>query len=202
VYDMGILDGITTNPTLVSKQNQDPKKTLKEVCGISNVPVLAEPVSIKYEDIVAESKDLAGIAKNIYAKIPVTVDGLRAIKTLSGKGIKTAVTLIFSVEQAILSAKAGADFICPFVGRLDDTGVKGVEVIKEIVQVYKTYNFSTKIIVVSVRNIEHIHYSALYGADSVSIPFKVIEQLYRHPKTDEGIQKFIEDYNKVKKQGE
>jgi transaldolase len=201
VYEMGILDGVTTNPTLIAKQNGDTKKILKDICSVAQVPVLAEPVSIEYDSIVEESKQLASISKNIYAKIPMTLDGLRAVKTLSKQGINTAVTLVFSIPQALLSAKYGAKFICPFVGRLDDNGVKGVDVVRDIVQLYKTYQFDTKVLVVSVRNIDHVIHSAQYGADAISIPLKVVEQLYKHPLTDIGIQKFIEDYNKgVKKQ--
>ncbi|MEN3013273.1 MAG: transaldolase family protein [Endomicrobiia bacterium] len=206
INQLGILSGITTNPTLLAKTlgNKKPenvfeetKKILKEICEITNVPVLAEPVSTECEKIVKESLELAEISPQIVAKIPITEEGLKAAKILKQKDIKIAFTLIFSLKQAIIAAMAKADYICPFVGRLDDIGEKGIELVEQIVKVYKNYNWNTEIIVASVRNVEHITYSALYGADAVTVPYRIITELIHHMLTQKGIEKFLEDWKKI-----
>ena len=194
--DSADVDEVTTNPTLIAKQNKNPEELLKQISKVADLPVLAEPVSTDYEGIIKESNKLTRISKNIVAKIAMTMEGVRAVSTLSKKGIKTALTLIFSPAQAILAAKAGADWICPFVGRLDDAGERGLDLVKNIVQIYKIHNYKTKVLVVSVRNSDHISFSALYGADAVSVPFKVIQQMSQHSLTDAGIKKFLEDWSK------
>lgn len=205
VHQLGILSGVTTNPTLLAKQlaniKSDPfkesKKVLEEICKIADVPVLAEPVSTEYKKIVEESLELAKISSQIVAKIPLTAEGLKAVKELKQKGIKTAFTLIFSLKQALVASIAEVDYICPFVGRLDDIGQVGTDLIKSIMQVYKSYNVKTKVIVASVRNIEHIVKSAEYNADAVTVPYKLINELLEHELTTKGIQKFIDDWNKI-----
>jgi transaldolase len=211
VENLGILGGITTNPTLIVKQlfstdeniNPDQKNLLKQIIKITKVDILAEPVSPRFDDIVKEGIELAKLSSQIVIKIPMTQDGVMAVKELKNYGkkrnkkIKTAITLIFSSEQAIISALAGVDYICPFVGRLDDIGQNGMELIKDIVTIYKNYNFTTKVIVASVRNINHIITSAKYGADAITVPFKVIQEMFYHDLTTKGIEKFLEDWNKV-----
>lgn len=204
VNEMGILGGITTNPTLVVKelikqgvQKPEQKSLLKEICSIVSVDVLAEPVSSKWEDIVKEGMELAKISDKIVVKIPITEDGVRAVKELKKHNIKTALTLVFSLQQALISAIAGADYICPFVGRLEDIGENGLELIKNIVSVYKNYSFKTKVIVASVRNVNHIYSSALFGADAITVPFNVIRDMFKHDLTDKGIAKFISDWQQI-----
>lgn len=206
VNEMGLLNGVTTNPTIIAKQLtntksedlfKETKKILKEICSISEVPVLAEPISQECENIVKESIELSEISSQIVAKIPLTQEGLKAVKILKERNIKTALTLIFSLKQALVAAISGVEYICPFVGRLDDIGEKGIELIYNIVKVYKVYNFKTKIIVASVRNIEHIINSAIYGADAVTVPYKLIDELINHPLTQKGIEKFLEDWSKL-----
>ncbi|MFN3550352.1 MAG: transaldolase family protein [Endomicrobiia bacterium] len=209
VKELNILSGVTTNPTLLAKQlvniKSDPfkesKKVLEEICKITDVPILAEPVSTEYKKIVDESLELLKISpKQIVAKIPITSEGLKAVKELKQKGFKTAFTLIFSLSQALIASMAEVDYICPFVGRLDDIGQVGTDLIKEIMQVYKLHNVKTKVIVASVRNVEHIKKSAEYGADFVTIPHRLILEMLSCDLTTKGIQKFIDDWNKVSKQ--
>ncbi len=207
INDLGILSGITTNPTLLAKQlvniKSDPfkesKKILEKICKVVSVPILAEPVSPDYKGILEESLELCRISPQIVAKIPITPDGLKSVRVLKEKEIKTAFTLIFSLKQALIAAMAEVDYICPFVGRLDDIGQTGVELIRDIVKVYKLYNIKTKVIVASVRNIEHIVKSAEYGADFVTVPYKLIGEMLNHELTSKGIQKFLEDWNKISK---
>lgn len=196
VAEYGLLDGVTTNPSLIAKENMDMKVLLEKICKIKDVPVKAEPVSPEYEGIIMEAEELSRISKNIVIKIPITMDGLRATRTLSLKGIKTTVTLIFSPLQALLAAKAGATYICPFVGRLDDIGEDGMDFIRKTVGIYRNYGIKTKIVVASIRTVTHVLLSAEYGADIVTIPFGLIDKIIKHPLTDIGIKKFIEDYNK------
>jgi transaldolase len=195
----GLIDGVTTNPTLIAKENQPAKELLKKICSLTEGPVSAEVISQDTEGMVKEAEDLSRIAPNIVIKIPLTKEGLKAVRALSKENIKTNVTLCFSPTQALLAAKAGADYISPFIGRLDDISQKGMELIKKIKQIYTNYNFKTKIIVASVRNPLHILEAALIGADIVTAPFLVIEQLIKHPLTDIGIQRFLEDYKKIPK---
>lgn len=199
----GILDGVTTNPSLVAKEKdkgKDFKTTVKEICEIVHGDVSAEVVAVKYEDILHEARALAKIHKNVVVKVPLTPDGLKAVKTLKAEGTRTNVTLCFSANQALLAAKAGAYIISPFVGRLDDIGQDGVQLVEEIRQIYDNYDFKTKILFASVRHADHVKQAALLGADIATIPFKVIEQLYRHPLTDAGLKQFLDDWAKLGQQ--
>lgn len=194
---LGIIDGVTTNPTLIAKENRPAKELLKEICALIAGPVSAEAISLNSQDLINEARELAKIAKNIVIKVPLVKEGLKALQTLSREAIKTNVTLCFSPAQALLVAKAGADYISPFIGRLDDIGQTGIDLIKEIRQIYVNYNFKTQIIVASVRNPLHVVEAAKIGADIATVPFTVIEQLIRHPLTDIGIQRFLEDYKRI-----
>ncbi len=196
---LGIIDGVTTNPSLIAKENRQAKDLLKEICSLVDGPVSAEVISLQSEVMVNEALELSKIAKNIVVKIPLVKEGLKAVKILSSKGIKTNVTLCFSPSQALLVAKAGADYISPFIGRLDDISQVGMDLIRDIKQIYSNYNFKTEIIVASVRNPLHVVDAAKIGADIATVPFAVIEQLIKHPLTDMGIQRFLEDYKKIPK---
>ncbi|MGD9489302.1 MAG: fructose-6-phosphate aldolase [Calditrichaceae bacterium] len=194
---IGVLDGVTTNPTLISREKGDPKEIFLEICKIVNGPVNAEVVSLDWEGMVKEGRELAKLHENIVVKIPMTKDGLKAVKVLSGEGIPTNVTLVFTPIQALLAARAGANFISPFVGRLDDISNAGMDLIGQIVQIFNNYAIETEIIVASIRNPMHVVDAAMMGADIATIPFKVIEQLMKHPLTDKGIEQFLEDWKKV-----
>jgi len=196
---LGVIDGVTTNPTLISKENRKASDLLQEICSLVNGPVSAEVISLDAQGMVKEARELSKLAKNIAIKIPLVKDGLKAVKVLSGEGIKTNVTLCFSPSQALLVAKTGADYISPFIGRLDDISQVGMELIRDIKKIYANYNFKTQIIVASIRNPLHVVDAALLGADIATIPFAVIEQLIKHPLTDIGIQRFLEDYKKIPK---
>lgn len=196
-WDVGVIDGVTTNPSLISKENRDPVELLKEICGIVHGPVSAEAVSMKAEDMVKEAQSLAKIHENIVVKIPMTEEGLKAVKKLSGMGIKTNVTLVFSSGQALLAAKAGATYVSPFVGRLDDIGHTGIDLVSDMMQIFENYMFATEIIVASIRNPLHVIEAAKIGAHIATIPYSVITQLTRHPLTDLGIEKFLKDWEKV-----
>ncbi len=197
--EMGMVDGVTTNPSLIAKENCDFTTRIKEICDLVPGPVSAEVVATEAEGMVAEAEELAKIAENVVIKIPMTTEGLKATKALSAKGIKTNVTLVFSPLQALLAAKAGATFVSPFVGRLDDISSTGMDLIMEIIQIYDNYAFDTEIIVASIRNPIHVLESAKMGADIATIPFKVIAQLAKHPLTDIGLEKFLADWQKVPK---
>jgi transaldolase len=199
VAGWGILDGVTTNPSLASKENVRFEDLIREICAVCPGPVSAECVSEKAEDIIPEARVLAALAPNIAVKIPITLDGLKAIKVLSGEGIAVNTTLIFSPTQALLAAKAGAKYVSPFIGRLDDMSQEGMGLIQEIVTIFENYRFACEIIVASVRHPRHIVDAALLGADICTIPFNVIEKLVRHPLTDLGIERFLLDWGKVKK---
>lgn len=196
---MGLIDGVTTNPTLISRENRPALDLLKEICALVSGPVSAEVISLEVSGIVTEAAELAKIAKNIVVKIPLIKEGLKAVKILSKEGIKTNVTLCFSCSQALLAAKCGADYVSPFIGRLDDISQVGMDLIRDIKTIYKNYTFKTKIIVASVRNPLHVVDAALIGADIATVPFAVIEQLIKHPLTDIGAQRFLEDYKKIPK---
>ena len=196
---LGVIDGVTTNPTLISKESRPAKEILKEICSLVSGPVSAEVISLQANSMVSEARELAKIAKNIVIKIPLIKEGLKAVRVLSGEGIKTNVTLCFSASQALLVAKCGAHYISPFIGRLDDISQRGMDLIREIKNIYQNYGFKTKIIVASVRNPLHVVDAALIGADIATVPFAVIEQLIKHPLTDIGIQRFLEDYKKIPK---
>ncbi len=195
----GVIDGVTTNPTLVAKENRPAKELLKEICSLVSGPISAEAISQDSKGMVEEARQLSKIAKNIVVKIPLIKEGLKAVKVLSLEGIKTNVTLCFSPSQALLAAKAGADYISPFIGRLDDISQVGMDLIREIKQIYSNYGFKTKIIVASIRNPLHVVDAALIGADIATVPFAVVEQLIKHPLTDIGVQRFLEDYKKIPK---
>ena len=196
---MGIIDGVTTNPTLISKENKPADLLLKEICSLVPGPISAEVISEGAEEMISEARLLSKIANCIVVKIPLTKNGLRCVKVLSAEGIKTNVTLCFSPSQALLAAKCGATYISPFIGRLDDISQVGMDLIRDIKIIYQNYGFKTQIIVASVRNPLHVVDAALIGADIATVPFAVIEQLIKHPLTDIGIQRFLEDYKKIPK---
>lgn len=197
--EMGMVDGVTTNPSLIAKESKPFEEIIKEICGIVDGPVSAEVVAIDAPGMLAEARELAKIADNIVIKIPMIVEGLKAVKTLTAEGIKTNVTLVFSAAQALLAAKAGATYVSPFVGRLDDIGTSGMDLIGDIVNIYDNYGYESEIIVASIRSPQHVLESALLGADIATIPFKVIAQLAKHPLTDIGMQQFLADWEKRKK---
>jgi transaldolase len=191
----GLLDGVTTNPSLIAKSGRDFLEVIKEICGVVEGPVSAEVAATKYEGMIKEGEALSKLAKNVCIKLPLTMDGLKACKYFSSNGIKTNVTLCFSASQAILAAKAGATFVSPFVGRLDDIGQDGMGLIEEIVQIYSNYpDFKTEVLVASIRNPIHITLAAQIGADVATIPGKVLKQLVSHPLTDKGLETFVEDW--------
>jgi len=196
---LGILDGVTTNPTLISRTGRPFKETIEEICSIVKGPVSAEVVSVDTDGIIKEGRELAKIADNIVVKVPLIKDGLKAVKALTSEGIKVNVTLCFSSNQALLAAKAGGTYISPFVGRLDDKGHTGMEVIDEIRTIYDNYGFETEIIVASIRNPLHVRDAALMGADIATIPFAVFNNIVKHPLTDAGLKQFLADWEKVPK---
>ena len=193
---LGILDGVTTNPSLVSKEGKDFRKLLDEILAIVDGPVSAEVVSTDYDGILKEAHELSKIHKNIVVKVPLIKEGLKAVRTLSSENINTNVTLCFSASQALLAAKAGATYISPFVGRLDDISHDGMELISQIVQIYKNYNYKTQVLVASIRHPLHLVEAALMGADVCTMPFSVIDKLFNHPLTDLGLEKFLSDWKK------
>jgi transaldolase len=195
---LGILDGVTTNPSLVAKERRDFKDLVKEICSIVNGPVSAEVVATDLQGMLTEARDLAKIHDNIVVKIPLIKEGLKAVKRLKAEGIRVNVTLCFSATQALLAAKAGAYFISPFVGRLDDISHSGMDLIKDIVTIYHNYDFETQVLVASIRHPLHVLEAAKMGADISSMPFKVFEQLVKHPLTDIGLERFLQDWKKVK----
>jgi len=195
--DMGVLDGVTTNPTLVAREGREFISLIREICGIVSGPVSAEVISLEAEGMVKEARDLAKIADNIVIKVPVCLEGLKATKKLSAEGIKVNMTLIFSSSQGLLAAKAGAAYASPFVGRLDDNSHSGMELVEQLVAIYQNYAYDTEIIVASIRNPIHVVQAALMGAHIATIPFKVIEQLVKHPLTDIGIERFLADWKSL-----
>jgi transaldolase len=196
---MGVIDGVTTNPSLVAKIGRKFADIIKDICAIVDGPISAETVTLKADSIFKEAIDLAKVHKNIVVKIPLMTEGLKAVKMCAREGIKTNVTLCFSANQALLAAKAGATYISPFVGRLDDVTHVGMDLIRQIVTIYKNYNFATQVLVASVRSPIHVLDAALCGADVCTIPFSVIKQLAQHPLSDIGIKKFLDDWEKVPK---
>jgi len=195
----GILDGVTTNPTLLSREKEDYKTLLKKICEVVDGPISAEVVSLDPDGMVKEAEELVKIGKNIVIKVPISKEGLKAIRMLSEKEIKTNCTLIFAPIQALLAAKAGASFVSPFVGRLDDASHTGMDLVGQIVAIFENYSIQTEVIVASIRNPLHAVDAALMGADIATMPFKVLQQLVKHPLTDVGIKKFLADWEKVKK---
>lgn len=196
---LGILDGVTTNPSLVSKEGKDFRKLLDEILKIVNGPISAEVISTDYDGILKEARELAAIHKNIVVKIPLIKEGLKALKTLSEEGVKVNVTLCFSPTQAILAAKAGATYISPFIGRLDDISTSGMDLISQVVQIYRNYEFETQVLVASVRHPLHVVEAALIGAEVCTIPFAVINKLFNHPLTDIGLERFLNDWKRLEK---
>jgi transaldolase len=196
---MGMVDGVTTNPTLIAKEGRDFEEIIKEICKIVDGPVSAEVISTDTEGMLKEARELAKLHDNIVVKIPMIVDGLKATRKLTDEGIKTNVTLVFSPLQALMAAKAGATFVSPFVGRLDDVSQEGLLLVEQIVEIYSNYAFDTEVIVASVRNPLHVLDAAMMGADIATIPFKVLSKLAAHPLTDKGLQAFLSDWKKTQK---
>lgn len=195
----GIVDGVTTNPSLIAKEGRDFKQVIQEICSIVDGPISAEAVSLESEGMVEEGLELAKIHKNIVVKLPMTKDGLKATKILSEKGVKVNMTLVFSPSQALLAAKVGAAYVSPFVGRLDDISHYGMDLVRQVVTIYDNYGYDTEVIVASIRNPLHVVDAAMAGAHIATIPFSVIDQLVRHPLTDIGIEKFLADWKKLEK---
>ena len=194
---LGVLDGVTTNPTLVAKEGRNFLEVLREICEIVDGPISAEVISLDAEGMLKEARMLAQIHKNIVVKIPMTKEGLKAVKALNQEKIRTNVTLVFSSNQALLAAKAGATYVSPFVGRLDDIGQVGMDVVREIVTIYGNYGYATQVIVASIRHPIHVIEAAMAGAHVATIPPSIIEQLVKHPLTDIGIQRFLADWQKL-----
>lgn len=198
-HSMGMVDGVTTNPSLIAKEGRDFEDIIKEICQIVDGPVSAEVISTDTQGMIKEARHLAKIHDNIVVKIPMIVDGLKATRRLAEEGIKTNVTLAFSPLQALMAAKAGANYISPFIGRLDDLSQEGLLLVEQIVEIYSNYAFDTEIIVASIRNPLHVLESALMGADIATIPFSVLGKLAAHPMTDKGLKAFLDDWEKTKK---
>lgn len=194
----GVVDGITTNPTLIAKEGASLEKRIKEIAEIVDGPISAEVIATEAEQMVSEGQKYAKWHKNVYVKVPATAEGLKAVKIFTEQGIRTNVTLCFSLPQAIMAAKAGATLISPFVGRLDDISTEGMQLIEEIVQTYTNYDFTTEVLVASIRHPRHVIDSALIGADIATMPPSVFDQLIHHPLTDQGIEKFLSDWEQVK----
>lgn len=192
----GILDGCTTNPTLIAKAGRKIEAAIPEICEVVHGPVSAEVIATDYDTMLAEGRALSRLHESVVVKVPSTLDGLRAVRTLKSEGIRTNVTLCFSATQALLAAKAGAAFISPFIGRIDDSGHEGIELIEQIVTIYRNYEFDTEILVASVRNPVHVVQAAMLGADCATLPIGVIRQLMKHPLTDAGLATFIADAKK------
>lgn len=197
--EWGVIDGVTTNPSLAAQEKEDFAVILPQICRLVNGPISAEVIALDYEGIVKEARKLAKIHENVVVKIPVTPEGLRAVKTLSGEGIKTNVTLVFSSNQALLAARAGATYVSPFLGRLDDIGHDGVELVEEIVALFELHDIETEVIAASIRHTAHIPAVALAGAHIATVPFKVLRQMFNHPLTDQGIERFLADWEKAVK---
>jgi transaldolase len=197
VNGWGILDGVTTNPTLIAKEKTDFDTLVRQICKIVNGPISAEAISMKAGDIVVEARELASIHNNIVVKIPITEEGLRATKTLSKEGVSINTTLVFSPAQALLACKAGARYISPFVGRLDDVGNDGMDVVAQILDILDNYEFDAEVIVASVRHPIHVVEAARMGAHIATVPYDVLKKMFRHPLTDIGIEKFLQDWQKV-----
>ena len=194
---LGIIDGVTTNPSLMAKEGGDPRQILKKICDLVQGPVSGEVVATDFEGMVREGRDLASISEHIVVKVPFTKDGVKACKTLASEGLRVNVTLIFSATQAWLAAKVGAAYVSPFVGRLDDVGTTGMNLVREIVDIFDNFEYSTEVLVASVRNPIHIVEAARMGADVVTVPSAVIEQSFKHPLTDIGLAKFLQDWEKA-----
>lgn len=199
INDWGVICGVTTNPSLIAKEGRDFKKVISEITDIVDGPISAEVISLDSEEMINEADILSKIHPNIVIKIPMTKDGLKAVKILSKKGIKTNVTLVFSANQALLAARAGATYVSPFVGRMDDIGNNGMNIIEDIVQIYDMHGIETEIIAASIRHPIHVIEAAKYGAHIATIPYKVFETMVKHPMTDSGIERFLKDWETTKK---
>jgi len=199
-YEMGVIDGVTTNPSLISKENRNFESLIKEIFQIiQGLPISLEVLSLESKGMIKEARNLAEMGENIVVKIPMTSEGLKATKALVSEGIKTNTTLVFSPTQALLAAKAGTTYVSPFIGRLDDISQTGMDLVEQIVTIFDNYDFESEVIVASIRHPIHVLEAALIGADVATIPYKVIEQLVKHPLTDIGIERFLEDWKKVPK---
>ncbi len=198
-HSMGMVDGVTTNPSLIAKEGRDFEEIIKEICEIVDGPISAEVISLDSEGMVKEARHLATINDNIVVKVPMTIDGIKATRKLSIEGIKTNVTLVFSPLQALMAAKAGATYVSPFIGRLDDLANEGMLLIEQLVEIYSNYAFDTEIIVASIRNPIHVLDAALIGADIATIPFNVLAKFAAHPMTDKGLKAFLDDWERTKK---
>jgi transaldolase len=196
---MGLVDGVTTNPSLIAKSGRKYKDVVVEICELINGPISAEVLSTTYDEMMVEAREWHKLHKNIVVKLPLIPDGLKGVRTCAAEGIRTNVTLCFSPNQALLAAKAGASYISPFIGRLDDISETGMELIEKIVTIYNNYNYETEVLVASVRNPTHVVDAAMLGADVCTIPFSVMTQLVKHPLTDVGLKKFVEDAKKIPK---
>jgi transaldolase len=196
---MGLVDGVTTNPSLLAKEKKDPESTIREIVGLVTGPVNLEVLSLDAEGMIDEARRLATLGGNVVVKIPMTEEGMKAVKVLSAEAIKTNVTLVFQPLQALIAAKAGADYVSPFVGRVDDISDHGMAIIEKIITIYGNYGFETEIIVASIRNPLHVLQAAMAGADVCTIPFAVLKQLMNHPLTDIGIERFLKDYETLKR---
>ena len=198
--DLGILDGVTTNPTLLAKEGTDPIEQLEKICAIVDGPVSGEVIGLKTDEMVKEARELAKIAPNIVIKIPFTKEGVKAVKILEPEGIKTNVTLVFSQNQVLIAAKTGASYISPFIGRLMDNGQNEIAFLRECMDILNAYNFKSELIVASIRNSRHVIEAAKIGAHIATIPFSVLEKMFKHPNTEKGLKAFLEDWEKLQKQ--
>ncbi|WP_353893193.1 fructose-6-phosphate aldolase [Proteinivorax hydrogeniformans] len=194
--DIGIVDGVTTNPSLIAKEGRDFHQVIKEIAQIVDGPISAEVISLKWENMVKEARELVKLAPNVVVKIPMTKDGLKAVKILSKENIKTNVTLVFSTNQGVLAAKAGATYVSPFAGRLDDIGHNGIDLIAEMVEVFENYMFDTEIIAASIRHPQHVLDAMKVGGHIATVPYSVFEKMFKHPLTDKGIEAFMSDWEK------
>ena len=198
IAEWGVVDGVTTNPSLIAKEKRDFKEVVTEITGIVDGPISAEVVSLKHDEMVEEAKELAKIHKNIIIKVPMTEEGLIAVKELHTMGIKTNVTLVFTSTQALLAAKAGASYVSPFLGRLDDISTNGLNLIEEIMDIFNNYDYDTEVIAASIRHPMHVVECARLGCDIATVPYKVFKQMLHHPLTDSGIERFLKDWESVK----
>jgi transaldolase len=199
INSWGILDGVTTNPTLVAKEGCDFESRVKDICAVVDGPISAEAVSMNAEGMIKEARELSKLHRNVIVKIHMTDEGLKAVKVLSKEGVKTNVTLVFSPNQALLAAKAGATYVSPFVGRLDDISHDGMDLVRDIVKIYSNYGYKTQVIVASIRHPVHVTEAALAGAHVATVPYDVLKKMLKHNLTDEGIQKFLKDWEKIPK---
>ena len=200
MQELGIIDGVTTNPTLLAKEGAEPRDQLKKICEIVAGPVSAEVIGLKAEEMISEARELAKIAPNIVIKIPMTRDGIKAVKILEAEGIKTNVTLVFSQNQVLLAAKAGATYISPFIGRLMDNGQDEIQALWEMMEILNAYDFKSKLLVASIRNARHVIEAAKMGAHVATIPFAVLDKMFKHPNTEKGLESFLKDWEKLQNQ--